>query len=232
MMPQHAISYSPDAHYVLPTGASIVFFINNTDTGEHPIHIHGHAFWVLATSERPEVEVTYAASPCRRDVVSIPAKGWVKIAFVADNPGVWALHCHIDWHVAAGLMMEMFEATAGLQGLVLPPQHEAVCGYVPSMQEAVPTPTAAPANTTCSSSSSSTSSTATVTGLAVAVAILGFTTIALAANLAMRSGGTPQAVKSIASPLAPDGGVVLRSVTVQPKQLSLREITPPGSDRL
>jgi laccase len=39
-----------------------------------------------------------------RDVISVPAEGWAKIRFVADNPGVWLLHCHMDWHVRAGFL--------------------------------------------------------------------------------------------------------------------------------
>ncbi len=32
---------------MLPLGAVIVVLINNTDGGEHPIHVHGHEFWVI-----------------------------------------------------------------------------------------------------------------------------------------------------------------------------------------
>jgi iron transport multicopper oxidase len=80
-------------------------FLNNTDTGEHPFHLHGHNFWILATSDYPEAESLYAGDYIQRDVVSIPATGWAKIRFVADNPGAWFFHCHIDWHMSAGLAL-------------------------------------------------------------------------------------------------------------------------------
>jgi len=131
--PAAAVAYSPDAHYALPAGAVVQVFINNTDGGEHPIHVHGHSFWVVSSSQRPDAEAAFAANVARRDVVSVEAGGWVKIAFVADNPGVWALHCHIDWHVAAGLMIEMYEALPALAGLQLPAEHEGACGIAPSM---------------------------------------------------------------------------------------------------
>lgn len=35
--------------------------------------------------------------------------------FVADNPGVWAFHCHIDWHLSAGFFATMVEAPIELQ---------------------------------------------------------------------------------------------------------------------
>ena len=136
--PSAAVRYSPDAHYVLPAGAVVQVFINNTDGGEHPIHVHGHSFWVISSSQRPDAEAAFAANVARRDVVSVEAGGWAKIAFVADNPGVWALHCHIDWHVAAGLMIEMYEALPKLAGLQVPAQHEGSCGIAPSMHTIAP----------------------------------------------------------------------------------------------
>jgi FtsP/CotA-like multicopper oxidase with cupredoxin domain len=34
-------------------------------------------------------------NPPRRDVAMLPANGWMVIAFQADNPGAWLLHCHV-----------------------------------------------------------------------------------------------------------------------------------------
>ena len=75
------------------------------DTGEHPIHFHGRTFWVLATSDFPEAEQLFAGNYVRRDVISVPAEGWAKIRFVADNPGTWVVHCHIGpWRDAERLL--------------------------------------------------------------------------------------------------------------------------------
>lgn len=41
-------------------------------------------------------------NPPRRDVVLLPAGGYIAIAFKPDNPGVWLMHCHIAWHASAG----------------------------------------------------------------------------------------------------------------------------------
>ena len=94
----------------IPYGEVIEFFINNTDGGEHPIHLHGHEFWIVATSEAPDAEALYNPNYLRRDVVSIPANGWARIRFAATNPGAWFLHCHIEWHMAAGLNIPVYEA--------------------------------------------------------------------------------------------------------------------------
>ena len=41
--------------------------------------------------------------------------GYLVYRFVADNPGVWAFHCHIDWHLGAGFFATMVEAPLALQ---------------------------------------------------------------------------------------------------------------------
>lgn len=39
----------------------------------------------------------------RRDTVMLEEKSWVVIRFIANNPGVWLFHCHIDWHMLTGM---------------------------------------------------------------------------------------------------------------------------------
>ena len=48
-------------------------------------------------------------NPPRRDVVLLPTKGYVVIAFKVDNPGAWLVHCHIAFHIAKGLGMQIME---------------------------------------------------------------------------------------------------------------------------
>ncbi|KAJ6768199.1 LACCASE [Salix koriyanagi] len=43
--------------------------------------------------------------PPMRNTVAVPVNGWAVIRFVADNPGVWLMHCHLDVHIAWGLAM-------------------------------------------------------------------------------------------------------------------------------
>lgn len=52
-------------------------------------------------------------NPPRRDVVLLPTNGYVVIAFKADNPGPWLVHCHIAFHISEGLGMQIMEDQAG-----------------------------------------------------------------------------------------------------------------------
>jgi FtsP/CotA-like multicopper oxidase with cupredoxin domain len=70
-------------------------FVNETPM-PHPMHLHGHQFQVVETDgERflGAVRDTILVTPGRRVVV----------AFDADNPGWWALHCHLLYHLEAGM---------------------------------------------------------------------------------------------------------------------------------
>ena len=84
-----AIRYTPGAQYLLPYNATVLVLLNNTDDGEHPMHIHGHQFWVLATSANPApAAVAAGGAALSRDVVSVPARGWAIIVMQADNVSV------------------------------------------------------------------------------------------------------------------------------------------------
>jgi FtsP/CotA-like multicopper oxidase with cupredoxin domain len=66
----------------------------------HPMHLHGHAFQVVAINGAP---ITGAV----RDTVLVPPMGSVTIAFDANNPGRWAFHCHNLYHMMTGMMTEV-----------------------------------------------------------------------------------------------------------------------------
>lgn len=79
----------------------------------HPIHVHGHDFVVLNTDhtvfdDTKEYKL-HLDNPPRRDVVLLPAFGWVIIGFKLDNPGTWLMHCHIAWHASSGLALQWVE---------------------------------------------------------------------------------------------------------------------------
>jgi FtsP/CotA-like multicopper oxidase with cupredoxin domain len=38
-----------------------------------------------------------------RDTILVPGKTSVTVVFDANNPGSWYLHCHVLWHLAAGM---------------------------------------------------------------------------------------------------------------------------------
>ncbi|EGD93868.1 multicopper oxidase [Trichophyton tonsurans CBS 112818] len=78
----------------------------------HPLHFHGHDFALLQQSYEPFNNKNLNLkldNPPRRDVVLLPSNGFVVIAFKADNPGSWLMHCHIAWHASAGLALQILE---------------------------------------------------------------------------------------------------------------------------
>lgn len=58
----------------------------------------------------------------RRDTVVVPAGGAYNVRFVADNPGTWIFHCHIEWHLEAGLAVVFVEAPDEAQQILTIPQ--------------------------------------------------------------------------------------------------------------
>ena len=70
-------------------------FVNQTPM-PHPMHLHGHAFEV--------VEIDGERFPgAVRDTILVTPGRRVVVAFDANNPGWWALHCHLLYHLEAGM---------------------------------------------------------------------------------------------------------------------------------
>lgn len=65
-------------------------------------------------------------SPTIRDTVTVPAEGYLVIRFKANNPGVWFFHCHVDWHIPAGLASTFITAPE-LVDKQLPEQFKQLC---------------------------------------------------------------------------------------------------------
>ncbi|KAL8929073.1 MAG: hypothetical protein Q9172_000616 [Xanthocarpia lactea] len=97
---------------------SIPSMARRTIPAAHPIHLHGHDFALLQQSTEPFDPALFNPkldNPPRRDVVLLPANGFVAIAFKTDNPGAWLIHCHIAWHASSGLAMQILESQEALQ---------------------------------------------------------------------------------------------------------------------
>ncbi len=65
---------------------------------QHPIHLHGQRFLVLAVNGVPNENLVW------KDTVLVPAGGTVDILLDPSNPGRWMAHCHIAEHLSAGMM--------------------------------------------------------------------------------------------------------------------------------
>jgi iron transport multicopper oxidase len=138
--------------FVLNHNDVVQLVLNNDDVGTHPFHLHGHNFQVIDRAPSygpnfysnlnagspvpydPANHTAFPAVPARRDTFVLPPLGYYVIRFVASNPGVWTFHCHIDWHLSAGLAMTFIDAPLQIQERVnVPQQHFDVCkaGGVP-----------------------------------------------------------------------------------------------------
>jgi FtsP/CotA-like multicopper oxidase with cupredoxin domain len=120
----------------VPKIATIDILLNNLDEGAHPFHLHGHQFWIMASSASgdfnwgsyPAIEKNASTGlAMRRDTLTVDAYGWALIRFRADNPGLWALHCHISWHMEAGLLMQWMTRTDLMETWTIPDDVLGLC---------------------------------------------------------------------------------------------------------
>ncbi|KAI9327148.1 laccase-1 precursor [Zopfochytrium polystomum] len=102
------------------TAADWAFFqIQSSLIANHPLHIHGHDWFVLSRGpgnfSGNFSDFTTMNLP-RRDVVVLPSKGHVAVAFPLDNPGTWLMHCHIAFHASEGLSLQFVERHDEIRG--------------------------------------------------------------------------------------------------------------------
>ena len=79
-------------------GQAAVVRIRNETGWPHAMHVHGHHFRVLSRNGEP------TGDKAMRDTTLTVPDETIEIAFVADNPGKWLLHCHMLEHSASGMM--------------------------------------------------------------------------------------------------------------------------------
>ncbi|GAB2286073.1 Laccase-13 [Dionaea muscipula] len=99
--------------YKLKFGSRVQVILQDTSIfaiDEHPMHLHGYHFYVVGRgfgNFNPQTDPSKfnLVDPPSRNTISPPPGGWVAIRFVADNPGVWLMHCHLDVHIGWGLAM-------------------------------------------------------------------------------------------------------------------------------
>jgi FtsP/CotA-like multicopper oxidase with cupredoxin domain len=77
-------------------GERVELVMRNTTMMAHPMHLHGHSFQITEINSQ-------AFAGAVRDVVLVPPRTTVRVVFDADNPGLWAYHCHNLYHMAAGM---------------------------------------------------------------------------------------------------------------------------------
>ncbi|MFS7964706.1 putative laccase [Helianthus anomalus] len=94
---------------------------------DHPVLLHGYHFCVVGQgfgNFNPSRDTANfnLVDPPQRNTIDVPVGGWAAIRFIADNPGVWFMHCHIDAHLAWGFGMAFIvENGVGEAETLLPP---------------------------------------------------------------------------------------------------------------
>jgi FtsP/CotA-like multicopper oxidase with cupredoxin domain len=78
-----------------------VTYINRSGQ-HHPMHLHGHHMLVLSRNGHPTT-----GSPWWVDTLDVAPGDTYRVAFRADNPGIWMDHCHNLEHAADGMILHL-----------------------------------------------------------------------------------------------------------------------------
>lgn len=98
----------------------------------HPVHMHGSSFQIidmgtleqLKSGKTPFKNATHR--PVIKDAVIIPRNGFVKIRMRTSNPGYWVIHCHIEYHMAPGMVVTL--KVGDKKDMPTPPANFPTCG--------------------------------------------------------------------------------------------------------
>jgi len=91
------VPWTPDVPPLpIAKGERVELVLVNKTPMPHPMHLHGHEFQVV------EIDGQRFAGAVRDTVLVLP-RGRVVMAFDANNPGWWAFHCHLLYHLEAGM---------------------------------------------------------------------------------------------------------------------------------
>ena len=82
-------------------GERLRVILHNDTMMTHPMHLHG--MW----SEQEDADGTFLA---RRHTISVQPAQRVSFLVTADAPGYWAWHCHLLYHMDAGMFREVVVA--------------------------------------------------------------------------------------------------------------------------
>lgn len=107
--------------FQLPEANSWTYLVMESNiTADHPVHLHGHDFYVLAqgTGSYNTSITLNLDNPPKRDTAMLVRQGYLVIAWKNDNPGIWLMHCHIAWHQATGFALQFIERYSEVQTMI------------------------------------------------------------------------------------------------------------------
>jgi FtsP/CotA-like multicopper oxidase with cupredoxin domain len=82
-------------------GERLRFVLINDTMMEHPIHLHGFLF---------SLENGQSGRLPLKHTVNVKPNGRLSFVFTADTPGHWAFHCHLLYHMEAGMFRTVLVA--------------------------------------------------------------------------------------------------------------------------
>ena len=113
---------------------------------DHPMHLHGHNMYVLASGFGEwdgKSGIVNPKNPLRRDTqllgqgqfngsttpenffLGVPS--YVVLQYEQDNPGVWPFHCHVSWHAADGFVINLLERPDDIKKIPIPRSVSQTC---------------------------------------------------------------------------------------------------------
>lgn len=96
-------AYPQVSQLKVQTGDAVkITLINESKNEDHPMHLHGHSFEVLSKNGQ-----ALSGSPIWKDTMNVRPGDTYVIAFRADNPGMWMVHCHELHHASMGMMTDV-----------------------------------------------------------------------------------------------------------------------------
>ncbi|KAK4270343.1 hypothetical protein QN277_023388 [Acacia crassicarpa] len=114
---------------VLPYNTTVELVLQDTSiigAESHPLHLHGFNFFIVGQGNgnfdpKNDPKNFNLVDPIERNTAGVPSGGWVAIRFLADNPGVWFMHCHLEVHTSWGLKMAWVVQDGKRRNHKLPP---------------------------------------------------------------------------------------------------------------
>lgn len=77
-------------------GETVLLRLGNISMQNHPIHLHGHNFKVVAKDGTPLPK----SAQYEANTIDVAPGETYDVVFEADNPGTWIIHCHLPHHTA------------------------------------------------------------------------------------------------------------------------------------
>ncbi|XP_034693344.1 laccase-4-like [Vitis riparia] len=116
--------------YRVPYNSTVQVVLQDTGiiaTENHPVHLHGFNFFAVGKglgnyNPKTDPQNFNLIDPVERNTIGVPSGGWTAIRFLADNPGVWFMHCHLEVHTTWGLKMAfLVDNGKGPNQSIIPP---------------------------------------------------------------------------------------------------------------